>query len=136
MIKLNFDIDSAIGAHSAWRQYFEAAIEGIDGDKLTDPALYDHTRCVLGAWLHSPEQQPLERLPVFKGLIECHEDFHLLAEKVVSHLHRGDVDAAQAVLCNQFTLASNTLVAHLEELRDCLATATDGAPDQAGPGSS
>jgi hypothetical protein len=53
----SFDIESAIAAHTEWRETFVSAIE-----------ISDHTQCLLGAWLHAPHQHIRSENEVYKGI--------------------------------------------------------------------
>ena len=45
------NVDSAIGAHLAWKRRLEYTILGLANNDLTLQAVCDDTKCLLGIWL-------------------------------------------------------------------------------------
>lgn len=115
MIKL--DIDTAIAAHKAWLKSFHLAIDGIDGDKLLDMSVADHSHCMLGIWLDSNQPEFFEHAELYNSIKEVHVEFHQLAGEVLGHLEHGETDAALRMLDKKLTLVSEALVLLLEGLQ-------------------
>lgn len=116
MLKLN--VEAAIAAHKAWRASFQSAIDGIDAEKLFDMSITDYTKCVLGTWIYANQQESFEELEIFRAIKEVHVEFHQLAGRIFDCLEKGQADAAQLLLENQFVLVSDALILLLEEFRD------------------
>ena len=114
---MNFDIESAIAAHTGWRKVFVSAIEGCNADALKDLEISDHTQCVLGAWLHAPRQRVHADNEVFNDVVRIHKQFHEIAVHIIELIREGDVENAELLMHTDFDRTSQTLVVLMEQLR-------------------
>lgn len=106
----SFDIESAIAAHTGWRETFISAIEGCNADALKTIEISDPTQCVLGTWLHAPHQHIHAENEVFKDILRVHKACHEVAVRIVALLREGDVGAAEMLIYGDFDKASQALV--------------------------
>jgi len=120
----SLDIESAIASHASWYRQFEQAILGIDAEKLNLLNVADHTRCVLGCWLHGPAKLAYGDLPLYLNIVSAHRDFHWDAQHIVTMLLRGDVEQAELYLHTLFKETSARLVALLNELSSTVQQTT------------
>lgn len=94
--RADFDFDSAIEAHRAWKVKLRQAIahkERLDADTICrDDA------CALGRWLHGPGGQQWGSRPVFVALVEKHAAFHKTACCVAKAINGGNYAQADQLL--------------------------------------
>lgn len=114
---IELDIDSAIAAHKAWFASLQAAIEGIHASQILEMSVADHSKCVLGAWLHSAAPESFQDHDLLHSIQEVHIEFHQLAGMIVDLLEKGDADNALHILEMKLPLVSDALTLLLEELR-------------------
>jgi hypothetical protein len=115
----SLDVDSAIGAHRAWKGRLEHVIIGIAEDSIDLNKVGDDTRCLVGLWLFGSGQKYSE-WEHFSELVEVHKQFHSTACQIVSHFHDGETEQATLLLEGDFTRLSNDVVALLTQLRNHL----------------
>lgn len=116
-ISLELDIDSAIAAHQAWFASLRAAIDGIHAKQILEMSVADHSKCVLGAWLHSTAPVAFEDQELFRSIQEVHIEFHQIAGAIIALLEQGNADNALHILEKKLPLVSDALTLLLEELR-------------------
>ena len=92
----DFDFDSAIEAHRAWKVKLRQAIahkEQLDADTICrDDA------CALGRWLHGPGGRQWGSRPVFTALVDKHAAFHKTACCVAKAINGGHYAQADQLL--------------------------------------
>lgn len=115
----SLDIDAAIGAHTAWKRRFEFMLDGIIDDTIDRERAGDDTRCVLGCWLFSKDQEHTD-LPIYSVLVDTHREFHNVASQIIDAIDASDVVLAKQLLDTTFNGLSREVVALLEHLRTLL----------------
>jgi methyl-accepting chemotaxis protein len=121
----SFDIDSAIGAHRAWKWRLEHVIIGIVDDHLDADTLCDETKCLLGTWLYGRGMQYAE-WEHYQALVESHKLFHQQACSVIEFYRAGKTEDASTLLEGEFARLSGQIVATLTELRTYLNSRPQG----------
>lgn len=114
---LKLDIDSAIAAHKGWFASLQAAIDGIHATQILEMTVADHSKCVLGTWLHSTAPESFEDSELFRSIQEVHIEFHQIAGAIIDLLEQGNADQALHILEKKLPLVSDALLLLLEELR-------------------
>ena len=115
----SLNIDSAIGAHRAWKGRLEHVILGIAENKLDQHSVSDDTGCLLGRWLFGDGQE-YSNWSHFEELVDCHKHFHQSAGAIVSLFLEGKLDEANNLLDGDFSRFSTQVVALLTQLREQL----------------
>ena len=81
------DFDSAVKAHSAWKQKLANYIEEPDGS-LEAGLVSRDDRCELGQWLHGEGRS--QSSTTYEDLLTAHAGFHRCAGDLVDRINRGD----------------------------------------------
>lgn len=118
-IMSSLNVDSAIGAHRAWKGRLEHVILGIAENKLDPLVVSDDAGCLLGTWLFGSGQE-YSGWSRFDELVDCHRHFHQTAGAIVLLFHEGKLDEANGLLDGDFSKSSNRVVALLTQLREHL----------------
>jgi hypothetical protein len=116
----SLDIDSAIGAHKAWKGRLEHVILGIASNNLNRESVCDDSQCLLGLWLYGRGKSH-SHWTHFDQLVRTHKVFHRAAGQIVASFHENRIDEAQALLDGEFQNASDEVVDMLTQLREHLA---------------
>ncbi|HMV22207.1 MAG TPA: CZB domain-containing protein [Rhodocyclaceae bacterium] len=119
------NVDSAIGAHLAWKRRLEYTILGLANNDLTLQAVCDDTKCLLGIWLYG-EGRTHDDWQLYAALLERHKRFHQVACQVVTLYHARDQEGALQVLNGMFEHLSKEVVDLLTQLREYLRKESDG----------
>ncbi len=102
------DLDSAIVAHSSWKNKLKTYLEKKDGSLKASEVQSDQN-CPLGQWIYG-EGQKIGSDPTFRELKKQHTKFHTVAEGLVRK-----VDSGQSV-------AQDLEVGSKSEFLACTAT--------------
>lgn len=112
----SLDIDSAIGAHKAWRSRLENVVYGIEESSLSCDSICDDRKCLLGTWLYG-RGQVYASWEHFTPIMDTHKQFHESACNIVKTFNQGHAEEAQALLDGEFSRLSGLLVGLLTLLR-------------------
>ena len=112
----SLELQSAIRAHSAWKEQFEFLITGVPRMPLNAQMAGDHQQCQLGRWLGSGGLKYAED-PLFDRLKETHSTFHEIAERVAVHIDKQELASANSLLEGDFAEASQRIVELLQQMR-------------------
>ncbi|HMX15446.1 MAG TPA: CZB domain-containing protein [Rhodocyclaceae bacterium] len=122
------NVDSAIGAHLAWKRRLEYTILGLDKADLDVDTVCDDTRCLLGLWLNG-EGRRHQAWQSYARLFERHKRFHQVACQVVTLARERDTEGALALLNGEFDDLSGEVVELLTSLRNHLNATDAGRQD-------
>lgn len=108
-------INSAIGAHGAWKMRLSVAIS--TGRFDTDPqTVACDDKCAFGQWIHSPAIDPATRAGMpYQVVRRLHAEFHKCASDVVVHAVSGRKTEARGLLQGEYTERSEKLTRALNK---------------------
>lgn len=113
------NVDSAIGAHLAWKRRLEYVILGVADTEMELDVVCDDTKCLLGMWLIG-EGRNHEAWQAYPTLLERHRLFHWEACQIVGLFHKGKTADALELLNGEFDRLSTEVVDLLAQLRNHL----------------
>lgn len=113
------NVDSAIGAHRAWKGRLEYMILGLEEGHVDVDAVCDDRKCLLGLWLFGDGRE-YAAWASYPALVDIHRRFHEEACKVVAAFRQGKQEEASALLEGEFDRLSVDIVALLKDLRTLL----------------
>jgi hypothetical protein len=111
------DLDSAVKAHSDWKQKLRNAAN--QHDQLDAATVSRDDCCMLGKWLHGAGRPGYGHLPQFSELLGKHAEFHREAGRVVQTINDGRYDHALTMISGgtSFNDASSGVVVAIRQLR-------------------
>ena len=108
-----FDFQSAVEAHRAWKVTLRSAIA--QHTQLDADTLCRDDACPLGRWVHGPGEKRWGTQPVFVRLVAQHREFHQVAGDVARRINQGSYEDAARMIGSgsRFSKASNAVVSAL-----------------------
>lgn len=110
------DIEAAVAAHRSWAKRLRFHIDGISHEALTVADVRDHTACVLGRWLYGSGKD-YDLFTQYHELLLEHQQFHVLAARVLELHLAGLNPAAEQILDGEFVTSSDKVVSLLKQLK-------------------
>ncbi len=112
------DFDSAIVAHTTWKNKLKAYFEKNDGS-LNSADVQSDQKCELGQWIHG-EGTKWNSKPAFAELKTRHAQFHAAAAALVRKVDSGGPIAEELTIGSgsEFSKCTSAVVNALVKLRD------------------
>lgn len=85
-----FDFESALTMHRAWKMKFHIALGRVQGEDFDTRPLGDAAQCSLGRWLAANAGE-LSRSPTVAELLPVHEQFHQESKAIADAIREGRI---------------------------------------------
>jgi len=108
------DFNGAIDAHQRWKRRLTAFLAG-RGEALDANAVARDDQCALGCWIYGDGKRCAGEHD-FEHLRGLHARFHKSAAQVIRCHERGDTDAADTLLNNEFSSLSDETVRQIRKI--------------------
>jgi len=108
------DFEDAIDAHQRWKRRLTAFLAG-RGEALDANVVARDDKCALGCWIHGDGKKCTGEHD-FEHLRGLHARFHKSAAEVIRCHERGDTDAADTLLNNEFSSLSEETVRQIRKI--------------------
>lgn len=86
----DFDFESALTMHRAWKMKFHIALGRVQGEDFDTRPLGDAVQCGLGRWLAANAGEP-SRSPTVAELLPVHEQFHQESKAIADAIREGRI---------------------------------------------
>jgi hypothetical protein len=119
------DARDAILRHIRWRITLQLAIrmrEPLSANAIQ--AIEHPEQCSVGQWIGSIETPLVRRLPEFRGLVECHLEFHRAMLEIAEFINRGEFICAERALepDSRFRAAAQAISSAITKIDRALRT--------------
>ena len=84
----DFDFDSALTMHRAWKMKFHIALGRVQGEDFDSRPLGDAAQCALGRWLATNAGE-LRASPAVARLLLVHDEFHRQSRAIADAVREG-----------------------------------------------
>ena len=84
----DFDFDSALTMHRAWKMKFHIALGRVQGEDFDSRPLGDAAQCALGRWLAANAGE-LHASPTVARLLPAHDAFHHQSRAIADAVREG-----------------------------------------------
>lgn len=115
-IREEINLMDAVNAHVKWKARLQDYLNGTSQEKLDPMNICRDDQCVLGKWIHGEALKHFHQDTTFHQLRADHAQFHFIAGNVVKHVQANEPAQAEALMENEYKLASRKVVMALTEL--------------------
>ena len=115
-IREEINLMDAANAHVKWKARLQDYLNGTSQEVLDPMIICRDDQCALDKWIHGDALKHFHEDPTFYQLRADHAQFHFIAGHVVRHVQANERAKAEALMDNEYKLASRKVVLALTEL--------------------